>query len=90
MGFYGNISGSTKSAFTFDKVYANRATMDTSLENGNDNVFLGRYVLIEYDDAPVSIWIIIRDGVMRAYSDYELTTILTPMANVVYRDENSA
>ena len=90
MGFYGNISGSTKSAFTFDKVYANRTLMDLALENGNDSVFLGRYVLIEYDDAPVSIWIVTRDGITRAYTDYELTQTLTPMANVVYRDENSA
>jgi len=89
MGFYGNISGSTKSAFTFDRVYANRTLMDQSLDTGVDTVFLGRYVLVEYDDAPVSIWIVTRDNVSIAYTDYELTTRLVPMANIVYRDENS-
>lgn len=54
MGFYGNISNSNKSAFTFDRVYGNRWTMDQNISN--DQVFLGRYVLVEYDDTPINIW----------------------------------
>ena len=50
-GFYGNISTSNRSAFTFDKVYANRRSMDK--EGAGDGVFLGRYVLVEYDDPPL-------------------------------------
>jgi len=50
-GFYGNISTSNRSAFTFDKVYANRRSMDQ--EGAGDGVFLGRYVLVEYDDPPL-------------------------------------
>ena len=54
MGFYGNISNSNKSAFTFDRVYGNRKAMDDDMANAG--VFLGRYVLVEYDDTPINIW----------------------------------
>lgn len=45
MGFYGNVSNITRSTFQFDKIYPNRAAMDPL----NDGVFVGRYVLVEYD-----------------------------------------
>jgi hypothetical protein len=52
MGFYGSsITNSNKSLFTFDKIYANRAQMDENVNT--DPVFLGRYVLVEYDDPPI-------------------------------------
>ena len=47
MGFYGNIGNTTTSSFTFDKIYPNRQRMDASA--AEDGVFIGRYVLIEYD-----------------------------------------
>ena len=47
MGFYGNITNTTKSSFSFDKIYSNRYDMDTSC--GSDGVYAGRYVLVEYD-----------------------------------------
>lgn len=48
MGFYGNISNASKTNLTFDKIYPNRKTM---VENEKtDEVFVGRFVLIEYDD----------------------------------------
>lgn len=46
MGFYGNITNTSKTTFTFDKIYNNRLQMDNSC--ANDGVFLGRYVLVEY------------------------------------------
>jgi hypothetical protein len=48
MGFYGNISNDSKTNLTFDRIYANRMTMDQNAEN--DGVFVGRFVLVEYDD----------------------------------------
>ena len=48
MGFYGNVANSNKTAFSFDKTYASRVAMDASAQS--DGVFLGRYVLIEYDE----------------------------------------
>lgn len=39
--------------FTFDKIYANRHEMDTACEN--DGVFIGRYVLISYEQKSNSL-----------------------------------
>ena len=47
MGFYGNISSVNKSTFQFDKIYSNRAEMEDNCKN--DGVFIGRYVLVNYD-----------------------------------------
>lgn len=47
MGFYGNITNTNKTSFNFDKVYPNRYLMDQWATT--DGVFLGRYVLVEYD-----------------------------------------
>ena len=44
MGFYGNITNTSKTTFSFDEIYETRTEMD---ENANtDGVFLGRYVLV--------------------------------------------
>lgn len=48
MGFYGNITNVSKSTFQFDKIYSNRFTMDNSADI--DNVFVGRYVLVDYNE----------------------------------------
>jgi hypothetical protein len=51
MGFYGNITNTNKTQFTFDKIYSSRKAMD---DNANgDGIYLGRYVLIEYDSTPI-------------------------------------
>lgn len=47
MGFYGNITNTSKSSFSFDKIYSNRYDMDMSCNL--DGVYAGRYVLVEYD-----------------------------------------
>lgn len=51
MGFYGNVSNITRSTFQFDRIYSNRKAMEDALASGDDNVYIGRYVLIEYDQA---------------------------------------
>lgn len=48
MGFYGNISNVNKSTFQFDKIYPNRYEMDINAKN--DGIFVGRYVLVDYDE----------------------------------------
>lgn len=48
MGFYGNISNVARTQFSFDKVYSNKKAMDQACLT--DGIYLGRYVLIEYDD----------------------------------------
>ena len=62
MGFYGNITSTNKTQFTFDRIYPNRKTMDEWANkpvyqgewgdnHGGDGVFIGRFVLVEYDEA---------------------------------------
>ena len=48
MSFYSSISNAGKTSLTFDKVYPNRKMMEDSCQN--DEVFIGRCVLVEYDD----------------------------------------
>ena len=49
MGFYGNITNTSRTQFQFDRTYPNRYTMET--HKNTDNIYAGRYVLIEYDSA---------------------------------------
>ena len=48
MGFYGNITNIARTQFSFDKIYPNRKSMEQSIIS--DGIYLGRYVLVEYDD----------------------------------------
>ena len=47
MGFYGNITNTSKTTFSFDKTYANRYEADLGCQS--DGIMSGRYILIEYD-----------------------------------------
>ena len=49
MGFYGNITNTSRTQFQFDRIYSNRVEMDTN--KFQDGIYAGRYVLIEYDQA---------------------------------------
>ena len=52
MSFYGRVTNSSKTQFSFDKIYPSRHEMDFRLNQGNaDGVFVGRYVLVEYGDS---------------------------------------
>lgn len=48
MGFYGNITNTSKIQFVFDKTYQNRKSMEENM--ATDNVYIGRYVLVDYDE----------------------------------------
>lgn len=50
MGFYGNITNTSKTQFQFDRIYSSRAAMENKMYT--DNVYAGRYVLVEYDSTP--------------------------------------
>ena len=58
MGFYGNITNTSKTNFVFDKIYTNRKAMDDNINK--DGIFIGRYVLVEYGE-------ITEDSFIRAY-----------------------
>ena len=49
MSFYGNIKNTSRTQFSFDKVYPNRQQMDFNA--AKDGIYAGRFVLIEYDKA---------------------------------------
>ena len=48
MGFYGNITNTSKTTFQFDRIYPNRLAMDAGVND--DGIFIGRYVLVEYQN----------------------------------------
>lgn len=47
MGFYGNITNAATTQFQFDKIYANRYSMEQNIVQ--DAIYAGRFVLVEYD-----------------------------------------
>lgn len=49
MGFYGNITNTSRTSFQFDKIYSSRYIMDQSANS--DGVYAGRYVLVNYEDS---------------------------------------
>lgn len=56
MGFYGNITNTSRTQFQFQRVYANRYLMDNSA--ATDGVYMGNYVLVDYDTELQADWCI--------------------------------
>ncbi len=48
MSFYGDITNTSRTHFQFDRIYANRAEMETYQDS--DGIYAGRFVLIEYNN----------------------------------------
>lgn len=48
MSFYGDITNTSRTHFQFDRVYANRAEMETYQDS--DGIYAGRFVLVEYNN----------------------------------------
>lgn len=86
MGFYGNITNTSKTQFQFDKIYPNRTEMDRW--GTLDGIFIGRYVLIEYDKSMSADEALVvyqktdENGVLRFYSSGDLEA----NTELVYRD----
>ena len=57
MGFYGNITNTSRTQFQFDKTYPSRFKMTELCPK--DGVYIGRYVLVDYDADPNNV---IKDG----------------------------
>ena len=86
MGFYGQITNSNKASFTFDKTYANRAAMEADCQS--DGVFLGRYVLIEYDDPAIGVYYDYKSENGEIYASQTLNkeSKITAVLNRLYQD----
>lgn len=88
MGFYGNITNTNRTQFQFDKTYPNRKVMDDAARF--DGIYIGRYVLVEYDTALAADWATIayqktdENGILRFYS----TEDLNPNLEILYGDTN--
>ena len=48
MGFYGNITNTSRTQFQFDKIYPSRTDMDAAASS--DGIYSGRYVLVNYEE----------------------------------------
>ena len=68
MGFYGNITNTSNTTFQFDRIYPNRLSMEANANN--DGIFIGRYVLVEYDKDAIypNIYITTKDGETQYFS----------------------
>lgn len=69
MSFYGRVTNSSKTQFSFDKIYPSRHEMDLRLTQENaDGIFVGRYVLVEYGDSTkVETDIVTSDNYIHAF-----------------------
>ena len=84
MGFYGNITNTAKTTFSFDIVYDTRLKMDD--EADRDGVFLGRYVLIDYDEEPIKAYYDKNTDAFYSTANFSISSKLTPRENTVYQD----
>lgn len=82
-GFYGNITSQSKTQFNFDKIFPNRTLMDTNVDS--DGVFIGRYVLVEYDIDSSNNYITAYTDGTNFYTSpaFEETTIIEPKNNII-------
>lgn len=84
MGFYGKVTNTNKTAFSFDRIYPNRTTMDS--ECSRDEVFIGRYVLIEYDEPPITGYFNTNDGMFYNVMSWDPRARITPREGIIYQD----
>lgn len=86
MGFYGKVNR-TDSNFVIDVTYGNRAEMeDALLKDGGDGVFIGRYVLVDYNKGTA-----IEDNYVRLYRkdnwSYFFRADFAPATRAIYSEK---
>ena len=86
MGFYGKVNR-TDSNFVIDVTYGNRAEMeDALLKDGGDGVFIGRYVLVDYNKGTT-----IEDNYIRLYKrdnwNYFFSADFTSATRAIYSEK---
>lgn len=85
MGFYGNITNTSRTQFQFDRTFPNRKTMDNFIST--DGVYIGRFVLVEYDKELAADWCTVAyqksiGGVKHFYSSGGLESTTELLYNV--------
>lgn len=93
MGFYGNITNTSKTQFQFDRIYSSRSAMENKMYT--DNIYAGRYVLVEYDSTPelgAFSRVYIRGSYAYKSPNFEVTTRITKaevtLGTIVYTASN--
>ena len=86
MGFYGKVNR-TDSNIVIDVTYGNRAEMeDALLKDGGDGVFIGRYVLVDYNKGTA-----IEDNYVRLYRkdnwSYFFSADFAPATRAIYSEK---
>lgn len=76
MGFYGNITNTSRTQFQFDRTFPNRAVMDNLIST--DGVYIGRFVLVEYDKELAADWCTVayqktENGIKHFYTGADLS-----------------
>jgi hypothetical protein len=84
VGFYGSITNTSKTTFSFDIIYTTRSEMDK--EVNRDGVFLGRYVLVDYDNDPIKAYYNTRDGLFYNTASFAKGTELVGRDGPIYQD----
>ena len=84
MGFYGNITNTSKTTFSFDYIYDTRKAMDEVAET--DGVFLGRYVLIDYDEEPIKAYYDANTKAFYSTANFHPNSAIQGRDNVIYQD----
>ena len=87
MGFYGNITNTSKTTFSFDIIYSSRLLMDDNADT--DGVFLGRYVLVDYDEEPIKAYYNPQTKQFYSSSSYSSQSQIVPRDHIVYQDLNN-
>ena len=88
MGFYGNVTDTSKTTFSFDLIYTTREDMD---KNANtDGVFLGRYVLVDYGEEPIKGYYNDADGYFYNTAQFNVSTKITGKNGWIYQDLHNA
>ena len=87
MGFYGNITNTSKTTFSFDLIYPSRSEMDS--QANKDGVFLGRYVLVDYGEDPIKGYFNPKDSLFYHTPSFTTGTAFYGKEGTIYQDINN-
>ena len=81
MGFYGNVTNTDKTTFSFDLTYTTRVDMDRNADI--DGVFLGRYVLVDYDGEVIKAYYNPERDRFYSTTNFSVSSMITPRENII-------
>ena len=88
MGFYGNVTNTDKTTFSFDLTYTTRIDMDKNADT--DGVFLGRYVLVDYDGEVIKAYYDPNTDRFYNTANFSVSTMITPHEGVIVQNLHDA